>query len=295
MLCISVVCRYGTAVVSGRFLLLFYRDNKDERPQVCRHYRAGKAVVYFGVQYFFQRRFCEIKMMQSRKAFGLEEFRLHRKGGEMMEKKWLCGYYNYTVVLTYLGMLSGFTGIIFAMEGSFRQAVICLMTAGVCDMFDGTIAATKERDTREKSFGIQIDSLSDLICFGVLPALFTYQIGQKSYLAFLACCTYVLCALIRLAYFNVLEEERQQKESGLRKWYLGLPVTSAALVLPAFYVIQSETGMDARIFPGLLVVMAAAFILPVKIKKPYLAGKIGLAFTGVVEFIILLAGFGMEV
>ncbi|MCI8327611.1 MAG: phosphatidylserine synthase, partial [Lachnospiraceae bacterium] len=75
----------------------------------------------------------------------------------MEEKRKLNGYYNYTVVLTYLGMLVGFTGIIYTTEGLYRQAVLCLMIAGVCDMFDGTIAATKQRDEQEKKFGIQID------------------------------------------------------------------------------------------------------------------------------------------
>ena len=114
----------------------------------------------------------------------------------MEEKKRLCGYYNYTVVLTYLGMLIG--GITYTMEAAYRQAVLCLMTAGVCDMFDGTVAATKQRSVREKRFGIQIDSLSDLICFGVLPALFTYNISGKRYSGLLAGCLYLLCALIRL-------------------------------------------------------------------------------------------------
>ena len=68
----------------------------------------------------------------------------------MEEKKRLCGYYNYTVVLTYLGMLIGFVGITYTMEEAYRQAVLCLMIAGVCDMFDGTVAATKQRSVREK-------------------------------------------------------------------------------------------------------------------------------------------------
>ena len=145
----------------------------------------------------------------------------------MDQNKRLCGYYNYTVVLTYLGMLIGFTGIMFAMEGAYRQAIICLMTSGVCDMFDGTVASTKQRDMREKKFGIQIDSLSDLICFGALPALFTYHIGGKHYITFLASCFYLLCTLIRLAYFNVLEEERQETETGKRKWYAVLHTLEA--------------------------------------------------------------------
>lgn len=213
----------------------------------------------------------------------------------MEEKKKLNGYYNYTVVLTYLGMLVGFTGIIYTMEGGYRQAVLCLMTAGVCDMFDGTIAATKQRDEHEKKFGIQIDSLSDLICFGVLPALLTYNISGKSYLGFLVCCLYVLCALIRLAYFNVMEEERQKKESGRRSYYLGLPVTASALLLPVLYVIGNNSVWKYGLWQAVLVMMAAAFILPYKVKKPYLAGKIGLVFTGVIEFVILLMGLGLEI
>lgn len=214
----------------------------------------------------------------------------------MEEKKRLCGYYNYTVVLTYLGMLAGFTGITFAMEGAYRQTIICLMAAGICDMFDGAVAATKQRDAREKKFGIQIDSLSDLICFGVLPALFTYQIGGKGHLVFLAASSYVLCTLIRLAYFNVLEEERQQAETGSRKWYLGLPVTSAALVLPVFFIVGRRLMLRGDLlFSAVLGTMAAAFLLPIKIKKPYLAGKIGIIFTGAVEFTILLLGFGLDV
>ena len=214
----------------------------------------------------------------------------------MGEKKRLCGYYNYTVVLTYFGMLAGFTGIIFTVEGSYRQAILCLMVAGVCDMFDGTIAATKQRDVREKRFGIQIDSLCDLVCFGVLPALFVYKLSGKSYIGFLVGCLYLLCALIRLAYFNVLEEDRQQVETGCRACYTGLPVTSVALILPAFLVAGKRLAFrNAGLIPGLLVVMAAAFILPLKVKKPRKVGRIGIVFTGLVEFCVLLMGMGMDI
>ena len=94
----------------------------------------------------------------------------------MEETKKLVGFYNYTVVLTYFGMLMGFTGITLLPEGRVWEALLCLLLAGVCDMFDGAIAATRERSRHEKSFGIQIDSLSDLICSGVLPALMVYEL-----------------------------------------------------------------------------------------------------------------------
>lgn len=214
----------------------------------------------------------------------------------MKERKKLNGYYNYTVVLTYMGMLIGFTGISFVMEGQYRKAIICLMISGICDMFDGTVASTKQRDDKEKRFGIQIDSLSDLICFGMLPALITYSISGKSYLGFLTGELYVLCALIRLAYFNVMEEERQSIDGSRCTYYLGLPVTVSALLIPVFYVIGNRLPYGKEIFWQIvLVLMAVAFILPFKVKKPYLVGKIGIMFMGIIEFIILLLGLGVEV
>ena len=80
----------------------------------------------------------------------------------------MLGVYNYTVILTYIGMLTGFTGITCAIHNDLKGALICLMIAGVCDMFDGKIASTMERTREEERFGIQIDSFSDLICFGVV-------------------------------------------------------------------------------------------------------------------------------
>ncbi|MDO4307809.1 MAG: CDP-alcohol phosphatidyltransferase family protein [Eubacteriales bacterium] len=214
----------------------------------------------------------------------------------MEENKKVLGYYDYTVILTYIGMLVGFTGITCVMEGRFRQAMLCLMAAGICDMLDGTVAATKERTKREKRFGVQIDSLSDLICFGALPALFVYEINGKSYPAFLAAGFYILCALVRLAYFNVMEEERQNREDGCRKLYLGLPVTTIALILPTCYVIQRRgTAGSAGSYIAVLFVTAAAFLLPFRIKKPYLAGKVGITIAGAVEFIIILTGTVLDV
>ncbi len=62
----------------------------------------------------------------------------------------LLGYYNYTVVLTYIGMLIGFAGVFCAADNQIFAALVCLMAAGVCDMFDGAIASTRERTEQEK-------------------------------------------------------------------------------------------------------------------------------------------------
>ena len=150
----------------------------------------------------------------------------------------LIGFYNYTVILTYLSLFSGLVGMKYAHSGRFGMAIFCLALSGICDLFDGAVARTKkDRTQEEKNFGIQLDSLCDVICFGVFPAVFLYCNGVTSLLGFAILVLYVLCALIRLAFFNVLEGQRQTKEGGCAKSYRGLPVTSAAIIFPFFYLL----------------------------------------------------------
>ena len=88
----------------------------------------------------------------------------------------MIGYYNYSVILTYLGLCIAVFGMTMALTGNLKLALLCLMVCGMCDMFDGTIARKCKRNEDEKSFGIQIDSLCDLVCFGVFPAMLGYGI-----------------------------------------------------------------------------------------------------------------------
>ena len=204
----------------------------------------------------------------------------------------MLGFYNYTVILTYLGMLSGFTGITFTLSGNVHAALICLMIAGLCDMFDGKVASTmKTRTAQEKRFGVQIDSLSDLICFGVLPAMIIYTYCEASRFSFYFAGLYALCALIRLAWFNVDEEERQNQEDGGRQIYLGLPVTTSALIIPILMGIGGRLNWPMeKIGPWLLLVIATAFLTPFRLRKPALFGKIVMLIVGAVGMGLLLAG-----
>lgn len=148
------------------------------------------------------------------------------------------GFYNYTVILTYLSLISGVIGMKFAYDGKLSAAIGCLLFSGICDMFDGAVARSKKnRTTDEKNFGIQLDSLCDVICFGVVPAVFLYFSGVNSIVGMVGLVFYVLCALIRLAFFNVLEIKRQMNEDGCAKSYRGLPVTSAAIIFPFLHII----------------------------------------------------------
>ena len=203
----------------------------------------------------------------------------------------MIGYYNYTVILTYIGALFGFGGIIFINEGNLKMALVCLFLAGFCDMFDGKIASTKKRTPQEKRFGIQIDSLSDLINFGVLPALIVLYCSEKTVFSVLVSALFLLCALIRLAWFNVDEEERQNQTSTRREFYLGLPVTSTALLLPLLLGLgfKFNLPMEKLSSWGLLII-AAAFLLPFQLEKPKLIGITVMLTAGIAGFIIVLSG-----
>ena len=163
-------------------------------------------------------------------------------------------------------------------------------------MFDGTIAATKIRTDSEKRFGIQIDSLSDLISFGVFPGVFVYMISEKNLLAGVISAMFVLCALIRLAYFNVLEEERQRQTEESRKSYLGVPVTTIAVLLPAVYLLYDYKVCKRVIcFPILLIFMGIGYLSPIEIKKPGAVGKIAIIILGIFEAVWMMLFMGWDV
>ena len=181
------------------------------------------------------------------------------------------GFYDYTVILTYMSLVSAVYGMISASRGSFSLAVFCLFFSGFCDAFDGTVARTKKNRTDdEKAFGIQLDSLCDVVSFGVFPAFMCYCMGVNTLPGIAIICCYCICAVIRLAFFNVLEGKRQQVESGANKMYRGLPVTSISLIFPLVYLLRFV--LPADIFILILHIMLAAvaffFILDIKIKKP---------------------------
>lgn len=201
----------------------------------------------------------------------------------------MIGFYNYTVLLTYIGFACGSVGIYLASTGNSKAAIIALLLAGFCDMFDGKIAKTKkDRTDQEKRFGIQIDSLSDMVCFGVLPPMIAYGDGLRGAVMVAVYVCFSLAALIRLAYFNVTEEERQKITMERRKVYEGLPVTSTALIIPLLFCFRRQLGNAfCYVSTGLYAAIAAAFITRFTLKKPGMRAMLLFIVIGVLELILL--------
>ncbi len=183
----------------------------------------------------------------------------------------MIGFYDYTVVLTYMSLASSTIGMMFALNGHFRLAITCLCISGLLDMFDGKVARTKKNRTDdEKMFGIQIDSLCDAVCFGFFPGIICYSIGLRGYLADTVIIFYAIAAVIRLGFFNVLEMNRQQTEGGSNKFYYGLPVTSIAIILPIVFLLNFVLAPNVFYWVLLLSMLTTGilFILNFKLKKP---------------------------
>ena len=180
------------------------------------------------------------------------------------------GFYDYTVILTYLSLVSGILGMFFAYGERPDIAILCLAFSGICDMFDGMVARSKKNRTEDqKNFGIQLDSLCDVICFGVFPAVYLYFNGVDTVFGIAALIFYILCALIRLAFFNVIETKRQASEDGCAKGYRGLPVTTASIIFPLFYIIGLFISKEIMsvIYHILPILIGTLFILDFHVPK----------------------------
>ncbi|HIS26506.1 MAG TPA: CDP-alcohol phosphatidyltransferase family protein [Candidatus Pullilachnospira intestinigallinarum] len=202
----------------------------------------------------------------------------------------MIGFYNYTVILTYLSLVSAISGMLFTLHGHFRLALMCLALSGLCDMFDGKVArAKKDRTEEEKQFGIQIDSLCDVVSFGIFPALWAYCMGMSGPVGIGILILYATAGVIRLGYFNVMEEQRQKTTGEARTSYSGLPITSIAILLP----LTAAAGVvwkEHFLFLLHMIMLAAGILFVVRIQVPK-PKNLTLAFFVAVVSVALLKIF----
>ncbi len=200
----------------------------------------------------------------------------------------MIGYYNPSVIATYLSLMSSIVGMCFSLSGKMLAAIFCLMLCGLLDMIDGPIARRCKRTEDEKNFGIQIDSLCDVVCFGAQAAVFCLCMAGITWYAAIIAGFFVLAGVIRLGFFNVQEMNRVKVDPGLRKVYDGLPITSSSMLLPLV------TLIDAAIKPfcGWIYLIAMAvigffYIAPVHIPKIHGRGLIVLGVVGLAMYIMV--------
>ncbi|WP_111860922.1 CDP-diacylglycerol--serine O-phosphatidyltransferase [Acinetobacter sp. CFCC 10889] len=131
-------------------------------------------------------------------TFEVEEVE-HTHEGEKVKRR---GIYLWPNLITTAALLSGFYSIIASMNGDFTQAIYAIFIAALLDGLDGRVARAIGA---QSAFGEQFDSLSDLLAFGVAPAILMYSwsLHDLGRIGLAACFVYTACAAFRLARFNV--------------------------------------------------------------------------------------------
>ncbi len=174
-------------------------------------------------------------------------------------------YYNYLMKkgiyilpnsLTLCGMFFGFFSILSSIKGNYTYAAWSIMIADVFDGLDGWVARLTHSNSR---FGIELDSLSDLVAFGVAPAVlvYTWAIAPFGRIGFAAAFLFTACGALRLARYNI------QMGSTESKAFTGMPIPGAATVIATLVVFNSEVwkGSPQKNIFILLLTICLAFLM----------------------------------
>jgi CDP-diacylglycerol--serine O-phosphatidyltransferase len=189
----------------------------------------------------------------------------------------------------------GFWAVVSAFNGNFRWAGWFIVFAGILDMLDGRVARLSGTGTR---FGAELDSLVDVISFGVAPALLMYflDFSNAGRFAWILCYIYVVAVALRLARFNVLSAGKPP--SG---WFTGLPSPAAGMTLAVYYPFSQTNWYSGSLAyldfqrEGLVVLMLLLAVLMVSNVKYPKFPPIGVRsrkgiFGLIVHVVILLGG-----
>ena len=155
------------------------------------------------------------------RSFGERHFRVRK------------GIYILPNLITLSSMFFGFYSIVASLNADFERAAWAIMIASIFDVLDGWVARITHTATR---FGIEIDSLSDVISFGVAPGVLVYTWTLSSFgkIGWLGSFFLVACAALRLARFNI------QMGGAEKKHFTGLPTPASALVIATTVLAYDE-------------------------------------------------------
>jgi CDP-diacylglycerol--serine O-phosphatidyltransferase len=160
-------------------------------------------------------------------------------------------------LFTTAGLFLGVYAVIASARSDFLTAAVCIVVAHVCDGLDGRIARWTHT---ESQFGVEYDSLADLVAFGVAPGILAYRWALEPWgtWGWLAASLYVACGALRLARFNV------QAALAEKRSFVGLPIPAAADMVAAtvlLYYFFGGQGETSKQFVLLLMVYGLAFLM----------------------------------
>lgn len=199
----------------------------------------------------------------------------------------IIGEYKVSNLITYLGLFLSLTSIGWILHGQLDLAMMAFILSGICDLFDGRFANSFQRTEAEKAFGLELDSLCDVINFAALPAVLIIKTIHFQWLSWPLTLIFCFSAITRLAYFN----RNAKSEDGRDPYFTGVPVTYSALAFPVFYVLCQL--LNPIVFsiglPLLAILMAFLFVWNIRIPKPNKAAYIGFILAAILTISILVS------
>ena len=195
------------------------------------------------------------------------------------------GVYLLPNLFTTAALFAGFYAVIAAMRGDFESAPIAIFFAMVFDGLDGRVARLTNTSSK---FGAEYDSLSDMVSFGVAPALvvFSWALGGLGKFGWSAAFIYVACAALRLARFNT------QIDTADKNFFTGLASPAAACIIASTVWVCHDLGWVGDALPYELSVVVAVLTATVGFLMisnfPYYSFK-GIDFHGRVPFVVMIA------
>ena len=170
--------------------------------------------------------------------------------------------------ITLLALASGITAIRFGIDDKWAIAVSFIILAGILDMLDGRAARMLGADSR---FGAQLDSLADLVSFGVAPGIIMYRwsLHQMDHLGWIAALIFCACGAIRLARFNV-ESVRDEGATKGNPYFTGLPTPAAAcmVLLPLLVSFQWNDPMIKHAWVSLTILLVTSALMVSRLPTP---------------------------
>ncbi|HYC04445.1 MAG TPA: CDP-diacylglycerol--serine O-phosphatidyltransferase [Azospirillaceae bacterium] len=160
-------------------------------------------------------------------------------------------------ILTLLALSAGMTGMRFAIQGRFEEAVISIMVAAVLDALDGRIARLLNAQSK---FGAELDSLSDVVSFGVAPAmvLWMWTLDEGRAYGWVAALLFAVCAALRLARFNTMLGLAADKPAWAYNYFTGVPAPAGAALALLPLIASFEIGAEIIGHPVLVAIWTIA-------------------------------------
>ena len=174
-------------------------------------------------------------------------------------------------ILTFIEIIFLAISIKMCFNDMIWGAIICLIFLGILDGLDGKLAHKFRKEETNKEYGVQLDSLLDIMSFGILPVIILYSMKFNNIIDTLIYILFLICGVTRLAYFNVSGKENNE-------YFYGVPITVSAIVFPIIYILNN----NRIIYLTSLCILSILYVSDIKIKKMNLKLKLVLSIIGII-------------